>query len=184
MAMRVRLVAIVVALAAGLGVGAGGCGNASRSFGDVIMTVTVPDGVAGSVRGIHARRQGQRSFTGRHGRFATRAAVRRAHHARAGERPVRRDRAGRVCRRSDDLCGLGVRQGDERRDESGSSRAEVRGTRPRQHRRQLSRHPAGELPGFAALGVRRRLTSSDRPPPPAPTRAADLHLVRAVGHLR
>ena len=45
MAMRVRLVGIVVALAAGLGVGAGGCGNAPRSFGDVIMTVTVPGGV-------------------------------------------------------------------------------------------------------------------------------------------
>jgi hypothetical protein len=45
MAMRGRLVAIVVALAAGLGAGAGGCGNTSRSFGDVIMTVTVPAGV-------------------------------------------------------------------------------------------------------------------------------------------
>jgi len=41
MATRLRSVGIGVALAMGLG----GCGDASHSYGDVIMTVTVPDGV-------------------------------------------------------------------------------------------------------------------------------------------
>jgi hypothetical protein len=44
--MRVKLEIVVVALAMGLGVSAAGCGSgSSQSFGDVIMTVTVPSGV-------------------------------------------------------------------------------------------------------------------------------------------
>ncbi|HEX4403983.1 MAG TPA: hypothetical protein VH560_04095 [Polyangia bacterium] len=45
MATRLKHVGIGVVLAMGLGVSAGGCGNASHAFGDVIMTVTVPDDV-------------------------------------------------------------------------------------------------------------------------------------------
>ncbi len=45
MATRLRFVGIGVALAMGLGVSAGGCGNKSHAVGDLIMTVTVPDGV-------------------------------------------------------------------------------------------------------------------------------------------
>jgi hypothetical protein len=45
MATRLRFVGIGVALAMGFGASVGGCGSASHAFGDVIMTVTVPDGV-------------------------------------------------------------------------------------------------------------------------------------------
>jgi hypothetical protein len=46
LATRLRLVGGVVALAMGLGLGVGGCGGASQSpVGDVIMTLTVPNGV-------------------------------------------------------------------------------------------------------------------------------------------
>jgi hypothetical protein len=41
----VRLGVIVVALAIGVGLCAAGCGSSTPSYGDVIMTVTVPDGV-------------------------------------------------------------------------------------------------------------------------------------------
>ena len=42
--MRLRLAIVVVALASGFGIGATGCGGASQTVGDIIMTVTVPEG--------------------------------------------------------------------------------------------------------------------------------------------
>ena len=185
MAMRVRLVADRRRSRGGSWrAAAGGCGNASRSFGDVIMTVTVPEGVQVQSaeytlddkvnvpsEGVMGGSQPERQF------------VELIAHVPVSDHYVATVQAESVdgqiiCEGSAIVTVMnGVTSRVQVALKCGGHVLVSIGVSCRDT-------PLVDLPGFAALGVRRRLRHRTGRPRPPRRGVADLHLVRAVGDLR